>query len=204
MPATQTDRPFRLKTPLGDDALLVESFTGHEGVSRPYWFNVKALSDDPNIDMKGLLVQPAVLTFQLDDETERHVHSLVNGIKLLEYGEDGKAAYELELVPWLSFLTYFYNSRIFQNKSVPDIIEKIFSDRGYTDYRLNLQGSYNPREYCVQYRETDFNFISRLHGRRGHLLLFRAIGRQAHAGSGGRQQRLHALPEYGDGTLCAG
>ena len=162
MPATQTDRPFRLKTPLGDDALLVESFTGHEGVSRPYWFNVKALSDDPNIDMKGLLVQPAVLTFQLDDETERHVHSLVNGIKLLEYGEDGKAAYELELVPWLSFLTYFYNSRIFQNKSVPDIIEKIFSDRGYTDYRLNLQGSYNPREYCVQYRETDFNFISRL------------------------------------------
>ncbi len=162
MPATQADRPFRLKTNLGDDALLVESFTGHEGVSEPYRFIVKALSDDPNVDMKSLLVTPAVLTFHIGDENERQVHALINAIKLLECVEDGKAVLELELLPWFSFLTYFTNCRIFQNKSVTDIFTKIFSDRGYTDYRIDTQGTYHPREYCVQYRETDFNFISRL------------------------------------------
>ncbi len=59
MPATQSDRPFRLKVnSLGDDALLVDSFTGHEGVSQPFRFMVKALSEDPNVDMKSLLDDP--------------------------------------------------------------------------------------------------------------------------------------------------
>jgi type VI secretion system secreted protein VgrG len=80
----------------------------------------------------------------------------------MEYGKDGMALYQAELVPWLWFLTLFSNCRIFQNKSVPDIVEQIFKDRSFTDYKLNLQGSYQPREYCVQYRETDFNFVSRL------------------------------------------
>src|ERR1035438_7598633 len=56
----------------------------------------------------------------------------------------------------------YSNCRIFQNKSVPDIVEKIFQDRGFHDYQLKTQGTYEPREYCVQYRETDFNFVSRL------------------------------------------
>ena len=162
MPATQSDRPFRLKTNLGDDALLVDSFTGHEGVSQPFRYIVKALSGDPNVDMKSLLVTPAVLSFYLGEEEDRHIHTLINSIRLLESGEDGYVEYELELVPWVAFLSYFTNCRIYQNKSVPDIIEAVFSTRGYSDYRLNLQGTYSPRDYCVQYRETDYNFISRL------------------------------------------
>ncbi len=148
---------------LDADALLVESFTGHEGVSQPFRFLVKALSDNPNLDMKSLLVTPAVLSFHIDDDSERHIHALINSIRLLEYGEDGFAAYELELVPWVHFLGYFSNCRIYQNLSVPDIIEKVFQTRSYTDFDVSkLQGSYSPREYCVQYRETDFNFVSRL------------------------------------------
>ena len=162
MAATQIERPFRIKTTLGDDALLLSSFTGYERVSTPYRFVLQLLSEDPNIDMKSLLTKPAVLSIKLDDETERHIHGLFNRIALMEYGEDGMALYQAELVPWLWFLTIFSNCRIFQNKSVPDIVEQIFKDRGYTDYQLKLQGTYQPREYCVQYRETDFNFVSRL------------------------------------------
>ena len=162
MPATQIERPFRVKTTLGDDALLLNSFTGHERVSTPFRFLLELLSPDANIDIQGLLRQPAVITIKLDEDTERHIHGLFNRIALMEYGEDGMSVYQAELVPWLWFLNLYSNCRIFQNKSVPDIVEQIFKDRGFTDYKLNLQGSYQPRDYCVQYRETDFNFVSRL------------------------------------------
>ncbi len=162
LPATQIERPFRIKTTLGEDALLLNSFTGSERVSMFYRFTLELLSPDPNVDMKSLLRKPAVISIKLDDESERHIHGLFNRIALLEYGEDGMAIYQAELVPWLWFLTLFSNCRIFQNKSVPDIVEQVFKDRGFTDYQLKLQSSYQPREYCVQYRETDFNFVSRL------------------------------------------
>jgi type VI secretion system secreted protein VgrG len=162
LPATQIDRPFRIKTSLGDDALLLNSFTGEERVSTPFRFVVELLAEDPNIDMQGLLRKPAVLSIKLDDDTERHIHGLFNRVALTEYGADGMAVYRGELVPWLWFLTMYSNCRIFQNKSVPDILEQVFNDRGCTDYQLKLQGTYKARDYCVQYRETDFNFVSRL------------------------------------------
>jgi type VI secretion system secreted protein VgrG len=162
MPATQIDRPFRIKTPLGDDALLLDRFDGYERLSEPFRFVLRLLSPDPNIDMQALLTKPAVVSFNLSEESERHVHGHIRNIKLLEYGEDGMAAYEAEIVPWLWFLHYFSDCRIFQNKTVPNIIEQVFKDRGFSDYHLKLQGSFPQREYVVQYRETDFNFVSRL------------------------------------------
>jgi len=159
---TQIDRPFRVKTSLGDDALLLDSFVGVERVSDPFRFVLRLLSPDPNVDMQSLLTKPAVLTFQLAGDAERHIHGNICRMKLLEVGADAMAAYEAEVVPWFWFLTLFSDCRIFQNMAVPDIVEKVFKDRGFTDFRANLQGTYNPREFCVQYRETDFNFVSRL------------------------------------------
>jgi type VI secretion system secreted protein VgrG len=160
--ATQTERPFRFKTPLGENALLLESFTGEERVSTPFRFTLQLLSDNPNIDMKGLLAKPATLSIKLENGSERSIHGILNRIKLVEAGADGMAMYQAEMVPWLWLLNLYSNCRIFQNKSVPDIVEKIFQDRGFTDYQLRTHGTYHPREYCVQYRETDFNFVSRL------------------------------------------
>lgn len=171
MPATQINRPFRIKTPLGDDALLLNSFVGYERVSTPYRYVMELLAEDPNIDLKGLLTKPAVLSIKLEDETERHIHGIINRIKLVEYGDDGMAQYQAEMVPWFWFLTLFSNCRIFQNKKVPDIIEQVFNDRGFSNYNLKL-GSYEPREYCVQYRETDFNFVSRLMEEEGIFYFF--------------------------------
>ncbi len=162
MATTQINRPFRVKTPLGDDALLLDSFEGSERISTPFRFLLRVLSPNPNVDLKGLLTQPAVITIGLNDDSERHIHGHINRIKLAEYGEDGMAAYEAEMVPWLWFLTLFSDCRIFQNKTVPEIVEQVFKDRGYSDFAFRLQGSFPKRDYCVQYRETDFNFVSRL------------------------------------------
>lgn len=159
---TQIDRPFRLKTPLGDDVLLLESFEGYERISTPYRFVLRALSENPNIDMKGLLYKPVVVTILLEDNSERHIHGNIKRMRLAEFNADYLAAYEIEVVPWLWFLTLFTDCRIFQNKSVKEIIEGVFTDRGFSDYEWKLQGSYPKRDYCVQYRETDFNFVSRL------------------------------------------
>jgi len=172
MTPTQAHRPFRLKTSLGDDALLIDNFQGNERISTPFRFVLKVLSANPNIDMKGLLNQPAVLSIVLSDGTERYIHGNINRMKLLEYGEDGYAAYEVEMVAWVWFLNLFSDCRIFQNKSVPDIVEQVFKDRGFSDYQLQLQGSYTEREYCVQYRETDFNFVSRLLEEEGIFYFF--------------------------------
>jgi type VI secretion system secreted protein VgrG len=160
---TQINRPFRVKVQtLGDDALLLDSFVGVERVSDPFRFVLRLLSANPNVDMQSMLTKPAVLTLSLPGDKERHIHGNICRMKLLEEGSDGMAAYEAEVVPWFWFLTLFSDCRIFQNMTVPDIVEKVFKDRGYSDFRPNLKGAYNPREYCVQYRETDFNFVSRL------------------------------------------
>lgn len=169
---TQINRPFRVKTSLGEDALLLDSFTGSERVSSPFRFVLRVLSKDANVDMQSLLTQPVVLSVKLDEDKERHIHANINRMKLLEYGSDGMAAYEIEAVPWLWFLTLFSNCRIFQNMSVPDIVQQVFKDRGFTDFANRTTGTYDPREYCVQYRETDFNFVSRLLEEEGIFYFF--------------------------------
>lgn len=159
---TQSYRPFAIKVQgLGDDDLLLDTFTGHECVSTPFRYVVK-LAAAKTFDLKGLLAKSAVLSIGLEGSAERYIHGHISRIKLLEQGEDGLFAYEAELVPWLWFLTRYSDCRIFQNQSVQDIVEKVFRDRGFSDFEWKLTGSYTPREYCVQYRETDFNFVSRL------------------------------------------
>ena len=64
--------------------------------------------------------------------------------------------------PWFWFLTRTSDCRIFQGKSIPDIFQAVVGQYGFSDFKLKLSGSYSPRDYCVQYRETDFNFLSRL------------------------------------------
>jgi type VI secretion system secreted protein VgrG len=169
---SQINRPFRVKSSLGDDALLLESFTGFEQMSRPFRFVLRLLSDDPNLDMKGVLNKPMVLSIKLDEDLERHIHGNVSRFKQLEYGDDGMTAYEAEIVPWFWFLTLFNDCRIFQNKNVPDIVQQVFKDRGFSDFKLSLMDTYEPREYCVQYRESDFNFVSRLFEEEGIFYYF--------------------------------
>jgi type VI secretion system secreted protein VgrG len=161
MPYTQDNRKAAIKTPLGKDVLLLESFSGGEQVSQLFRFDVTLLAEvDKTIDFNAIVGQPVTIrTFT--PAGDRHFHGIVS--RFSEGRSDSTfTTYHAEVVPWLWMLTQTADCRIFQDKPVPDIIKQIFTDLGFTDFALHLNRSYPPREYCVQYRETDFNFVSRL------------------------------------------
>lgn len=169
---TQADRPLRIKTVLGDDVLVLESLQGTESISEPFHYTLRLLSENPSIALKDLLKSPVVVSIELLDGSLRYLHGNINRIAQLQYGEDGLVAYQAEVVPWLWFLSLFKDCRIFQNKTVPEIVQQVFQDRGFSDFKLQLQSTYPKREYCVQYRETDLNFVSRLLEHEGIFYFF--------------------------------
>lgn len=151
---------MKLKTVLGD-ALKFRSLSATEELGRLFDFSVLALSDaDNEVDTAALLGTDAVVSITLGDDSKRHFHGVVARAGL-ESASGKKIGWRLQLRPWLWRLTRRADSRIFQNMTVGDILKKVFQN--YTgDVAFELQGSYTPRLYCVQYRETDFNFVSRL------------------------------------------
>jgi type VI secretion system secreted protein VgrG len=171
MPFTQTDRLLRIDTPLGPDVLILRSFTGAEGLSQLYKFELDLFTEGPAINFADIIGKPVTIRVELFEDNERFFHGVIS--RFAQTGsETGIIHYRAEMVPWLWFLTRTADCRIFQNKKIPDILEKIFSDLGMTDYRFDLKGTYEPREYCVQYRETDFNFVSRLMEQYGIFYFF--------------------------------
>ncbi|MGH7617228.1 MAG: type VI secretion system Vgr family protein [Gemmatimonadaceae bacterium] len=158
----QAGRPMRLTTPLGGDTLVIEGLSGRETVSRQFVLTLDLISLDSAIDPTKLLRKPVCVTVDLTAGGSRYFHGLVNRFSQLGRDADQLVSYRAEVVPWTWFLSATTNSRIFQQMSVPDIVKKIFSDRSLSDYRLSLSGTYSPRDYCVQYRETDLDFVSRL------------------------------------------
>jgi type VI secretion system secreted protein VgrG len=153
---------MRLTTPLGGDTLVIEKLTGTEQVSRPFELNLDLLSSDAAIDPTKLLRKPVGVTVELEGGGERYFHGWVRRFVQLGRDEDQLVAYQAEVVPWFWFLSTTTNCRIFQQMSVPDIVKKIFGDRSMSDYKISVSGAYSPREYCVQYRESDMDFVSRL------------------------------------------
>ena len=158
---TQANRPLKVKTALADDELLLLGFTGREAVSRTFAFQLELMSENKSIDAQALLRKSAVVTIRLHDDSERYIHGLVSRFTQLG-SRDEFAFYRAEIVPWLWFLSLTRDCRIFQNKSVLDIIEQIFKDQGYSDYEIKCTKNYPKREYCVQYRESHFDFVTRL------------------------------------------
>ena len=169
---TQDNRLISLTTPLGKDVLLLRSFTGHEGISRLFNFELDLLSEDAEISFEAIVGQRVTIAIKLIDGSARYINGFVS--RFAQSGNDNRFTYyRAEVVPWLWFLTRTADCRIFQNMPVPDIITKIFSELGFTDFQKSLQGNYEPREYCVQYRETDFNFVSRLMEQYGIFYFFK-------------------------------
>ena len=162
MPKTQANTFVSVSTPLGSDVLLLATLAGVESISRPFHFELGLLSEDPEIDFTKIVGQPITITLDLHGAKEpRYLHGHIRSFTQLR-NRDGFAHYRAELVPWLWFLTQTTDCRIFQNKRVDEIIEQVCQDLGHRDLRNDLSGSYAKLEYCVQYRETDFAFVSRL------------------------------------------
>lgn len=170
MPLTQADRLIAINTPLGPDALLLQSLVGHEGMSQLFQFEAELVSEEASISFGQIVGQPVSIRVALRSDGERFVHGHVS--RFTQSSHDERFTYyRAQIVPWLWFLTRTADCRIFQNLSVPDILAKVFSDLGFSDYRIDLSG-YEPLDYCVQYRETDFNFVSRLMEQYGIFYFF--------------------------------
>ncbi|HWQ33705.1 MAG TPA: type VI secretion system tip protein TssI/VgrG [Blastocatellia bacterium] len=168
---TQDNRLIQINTPLGKDVLLLQGFNGEEGVSRLFHFDLRMHSENRSIRFESIVGQRATIRITLPDESERFINGVISS-----FSQGGSsqhfAHYNATLVPWLWLLTRTSDCRIFQNLSVPDILQKIFREYGFTDFKLKLHESYKSRDYCVQYRETDFNFVSRLMEEEGIFYFF--------------------------------
>ena len=172
MAELQTARPVEIITPLGDDVLVFHRMTATEELGRLFQFELDLLSMDPKIKFEKLLGQNVTIRLELPKDKTRYFNGFVSRFSQ-EGTLDDFNAYSITVHPWLWFLTRTADCRIFQKKKVPDIIKEVFRDHGFTDFEEALSGSYRSWEYCVQYRETDFNFVSRLMEQEGIYYYFK-------------------------------
>lgn len=158
---TQQPHKMSLETPLGPDALLLVGLRGVEEMSRLFHFQLEMLSEDDGLPAPAIVGKNVTFRVDFPDGAPRHFNGFVSRFT---YGGRGDrlSVYRAEVVPWLWFLTKTTDCRIFQSKTVPDIVKQIFGDLGFTHFKFDLQGNHPKWDYCVQYRETDFNFVSRL------------------------------------------
>lgn len=164
MARKQATRSLQIVTPLGEDALHLTGLSGDEELSRLFQFELSLISEDPaiqGVDIVGKNV--TVKLDQDDDDATRYFNGFVQRFSGGEVDGKGVRAYHATVVPWLWFLTQTSDCRIFQNMSVIQVISQVFEDHGFSDFDTSsVTGEHPAREYWVQYRETDFNFISRL------------------------------------------
>lgn len=171
MSAIQTTRLASLETPLGEDKLLLAEASVTEALAAPFTIEIEAVTLEP-IVLEDLLAKKITLRLDLGDGSERYFNGHV--FRIGEEEPEGEFwLYTLTVRPWLWFLTRTTDCRIFQNQSVPEIVKSIFREHGFTDVEDKLGGNYPQREYCVQYRETDFDFVHRLLEQEGIYYYFR-------------------------------
>ena len=167
-------RVMDIVTPLGPDVLLFKSIRSQESLGRLFEYAVTVLSTRNDIDPKQLLGKNATVKLELPAGGTRCFDGIVTRFALA--GSQGRfVRYEMILRPWLWFLTRVADCRIFQEMTVPDIIREVFDPAKYPDaaFDFQLSGTYRTWEYCVQYRETDFNFVSRLMEQEGMYYYFK-------------------------------
>ena len=169
---TQDGKLFKIDTPLGKDVLLLRGFKGTEGISRLFSFALDLLSENSSISFSDIVGKNVTISLKQPDGSYRYLNGIISRFAQHATGEEF-TSYSAEMVPWLWLLTRNADCRIFKNKSIPDIITQVFSDLGFNDYTNSLQASYDPREYCVQYRESSFNFVSRLMEQYGIFYFFK-------------------------------
>lgn len=172
---TQENQCFSIQTPLGPDELILTGFKGAEKLSGLFRFELDLVSERRSIAFEEIVGANVTLLLGLRDDSSKYINGMISSFTQnsnVDSDENSLSVYTATMVPWFWLLTRTADSRIFQEKSVPDIVEQIFSEYELFDYTLRLSGTYTPREYTVQYRETDFNFISRLLEQEGIYYFF--------------------------------
>jgi type VI secretion system secreted protein VgrG len=166
------DRVMDIATPLGDGVLLFHGMRGREELGRISEYQLDLLSDNGEIDVDAILGKNVTIKLALPDDSTRYFNGFVTRFS---QGESHGRYYQYSATvhPWLWYLTRTADCRIFQDMTVPDILKKVFADHPMADFKLELTSTYRKWTYCVQYRETDFNFVSRLMEHEGIYYYFR-------------------------------
>ncbi len=158
-------------------SLLVHQFSGRESLSRPFEFQIDLVCDDPALDLEAPIGQPACLTLRgrLFDGSHysRYIHGVIE--RFIQIGAGRRQSrYQATLVPTIKPMAYTRNSRIFQKQSGPDVTQKVLKDDKVLSDWVSpmLHGSYSPRDYCVQYQESDLDYIQRLWEEEGIFYFF--------------------------------
>jgi type VI secretion system secreted protein VgrG len=165
-------RVMEIVTPLGEDVLLFHGMSAREEMSRLFEYQLDLLSPKKDVPIDDILGKNVTIKLGLPEDQTRYFNGYVT--RFAQGGQLGRYYRYLATVrPWLWYLTRTSDCRIFQDMKVPDIIKMVFADHPSADFKLELTGTYRKWNYCVQYRETDFNFISRLMEHEGITYYFR-------------------------------
>jgi type VI secretion system secreted protein VgrG len=203
----QATGPVTIDTPLGAGAATFRSMGGTESLSRPFVYDVEIVSDRADVEAAELLGQSVTVHLRAGDHEDlvRHWNGRVTAFEHVGDGADGLSRYRLTVRPWLWYLTQRADCRIFQNLRIPDILRQVFEGAGFGDFEAAFAGAYSVRDYVVQYRETDFDFVSRLMQREGIYYYFQhtdgkhtlvlADGPQAHEPTVGYERVTFAPPD---------
>ncbi len=167
----QKHRPYRVKTALSEDHLSFHSMRITETLSATFQMDVELLSSDPAIDFDAVLGHNLTVGVSRPRGGERFFNGYVTSFGFAGV-QSRMFLYRATVSPWLWLLKQTENCMIFHEESAVSIAEKIFGAHGFADFRFDVQGSPPTYEYCVQYRESDFNFISRLFEKEGLYYFF--------------------------------
>ncbi len=155
---------MEITTPLGEEVLLFHGMHAREELSRLFEYQLDLLSPiEPKkvVNFDEILGKNVTVKLALPDDNTRYFNGYVT--RFSQSGTFGRYhRFSAVVRPWFWFLTRTADCRIFQEMTVPDIVKQVFTDHGTADFKFELTGSYRKWTYCVQYRETDFNFVSRL------------------------------------------
>lgn len=166
----QANAFLSVSTPLGADELLLDTFQGTEAISQLFRFNLSMRAMDAQLDASKIVGAAVTVTLNQAGTPQRYFNGIIS--RFTHAGGDGEfAAYSAELVPKLWLLTLTRDRIIHQNKTAADIIKAVLDEFGVT-YEAKLTGTYTSREYCVQYDESAFDFISRLMEEEGIFYFF--------------------------------
>ncbi|OZB60526.1 MAG: type IV secretion protein Rhs [Lysobacterales bacterium 14-68-21] len=190
-----------------ESTLLFVRMRATEGLGQLFSYELQLLSENAEVDLLKLLGKPMAVKLVDEDGTTRYFHGIVAEAEQTGFETISKvryAAYQLQLVPKPWLLSQKVDCRIYTEMDVPSIVKAVLGDIGYADVKLSLTGNYPQRDYCVQYRESGLNFISRLmeqegiyyfftHAANAHtLVLADALG--AHAATSGFEHVPYCPP----------
>jgi type VI secretion system secreted protein VgrG len=167
MTYSQTDRVLAIQTTLGPDLAMLTELEGEERISQPYVFNIRFVTQAKPADVAKLLGTAVRIKFGFPEGVtgipQRHLHGHIRKLRRGMADRSGDSMeWHAEVVPILWFLSRTSDCRIFQQKTIPDIIMEVLQLHGVTSVEKKLMGSYEPRDYVVQYRESALDFIQRL------------------------------------------